>query len=146
MSTTVNDLTTGAPRSPRIRIGDYAILARTLDKGRATLAKKEGEYHFDCPLDNVLFGFKGVTGEEIRTLLVEGKSDEEIVTWLNSHGTPKSAEEITEWSNGFESFRPYQDPEKKEWFSGECARLGIDPATSTVSDMLEADDKQSFAK
>ena len=145
MSTTVKDLTSEAPRSPRIRIGGYAILSRTLDKGRSTLAEKAGEYHFDCPLDKVLFGFKGVTGDEIRTLLVEGKSDEEIVIWLNTHGTPKSAEEITAWSNGFEAVSPYQDPEKKEWFSGECTRLGIEPATSTITDLLEADDKQSFA-
>jgi hypothetical protein len=146
MSITIKDLTTEAPRSPRIRIGGYAILGRTLDKGRADLAGKIGEYHYDCPLDNVLFGFKGITGSEIHTLLEEGKSDEEIVSWVNTHGTPKTPEEIAEWSNGFESATFHNHPEKGEWFAGECSRLGIDPAASTITDMLEADDKQSFAK
>ena len=146
MSIPVKDLTTEPPRSPRIRIGGYAILGRTLDKGRALLAGKAGEYHFDCPLDNVLFGFKGVTGEEIRTLLEEGKSDEEIIAWLNTHGIPKSPEEITEWSDGFEACSFYNHPEKGEWYAGECSNVSIDPATSTLSDLLEADDKQSFAK
>ena len=47
------DLTKEAPRSPRVRIGGYAILARTYDKCRALLWGNIGEYHFDCPLDNI---------------------------------------------------------------------------------------------
>ena len=31
--------------------------------------------------------------------------------------------------------------EKKDWFIGVCAEAGIDPATSTLFDYLEADDK-----
>ncbi len=45
------DLTQRPPRSPRQRLGGYAILPRMLDKGRATIAGKQGEYHFNCPLD-----------------------------------------------------------------------------------------------
>ena len=45
------DLTQRAPRSPRSRLGGYALLPRMLDKGRATIVNKNGEYHFDCPLD-----------------------------------------------------------------------------------------------
>ena len=45
------DLTQHPPRSPRVRLGGYVIFARCLDKCRATLAGKNGEYHFDCPLD-----------------------------------------------------------------------------------------------
>jgi len=54
------DLTKEAPRSPKTRVGDYVILGRTLDKCRALLAGNIGEYHFDCPLDNMLFGWKGI--------------------------------------------------------------------------------------
>jgi hypothetical protein len=142
---TTNDLTKHAPRSPRAQLGGYSILARCLDKGRASLAGKAGDYHFDCPLDHVLFSFKGVTGDQIRKLLTEGKSDQEIVSWLNANGTPKTTEEVTEWSAAFESHSPYADPEKKEWFSGECKSLGLNPEKTTLSEMLEADDQQSFA-
>ena len=44
------DLTEQPPRSARVRLGGYVILPRCLDKGRATIAGKNGEYHFACPL------------------------------------------------------------------------------------------------
>lgn len=141
---TIKDLTKEAPRSPRVRIGVYPLLARALDKGRATLEGKNGEYHFDCPLDNFLFGFKGVKGDAVRELLVAGKSDEEIAEWLNASGTPKTNEEVTEWAASVENFHPYQDPEKKEWFIGECEKVGIDPVSSTLFDYLETDDRLSY--
>ena len=43
------DLTQRPPRSFRVRLGNYVVLARMLDKGRATLAKKNGEYHIQFP-------------------------------------------------------------------------------------------------
>ena len=46
------DLTQRPPRSFRVRLGNYVVLARMLDKGRATLAKKNGEYHYDCATDS----------------------------------------------------------------------------------------------
>jgi len=60
------DLTKEPPRSPRDRLGGYVILARTTDKCRALLGGHIGEYHYDCPLDNMLFGFKGVTGDDFK--------------------------------------------------------------------------------
>jgi Domain of unknown function (DUF5069) len=140
------DLTQEAPSSPRVRVGGYAILSRMTDKGRAQLAGKAGGYHFDCPLDNYLLGFKGVTGDEVKKLLEAGSNDEEIATWLDANGVPKTQEEITAWSDGLEAARPYDNPDKKDWFIGVCAEAGIDPATSTLFDYLEADDHMSFVK
>ena len=39
------DLTQFPPRSPRVRLGGYVILPRCLDKCRASLAGKNGEFH-----------------------------------------------------------------------------------------------------
>jgi hypothetical protein len=116
------------------------------DKGRAFLKGTAGEYHFDCPVDNMLFGFKGVTGVEVKPLLESGASDEQIATWLDRHGTPKTTAEIKAWSDSVEASRPYDDPENKDWFAGECARLGLKPETTTLFDYLEADDRASFKK
>jgi hypothetical protein len=140
------DLTKEPPRSPRERLGAYVILGRTLDKGRALLAGKIGEYHFDCPLDNMLFSFKGVTGDEVKKLLETGAADQDVLAWLETHGTPKSDEEIRAWANEVERTRPYEDPERKEWFADECAKLGLDPARTTLFDWLEADDKASYPR
>ncbi len=83
---TGKDLTKEAPRSPHIRVGGYAILGRTIDKCRALVAGNIGEYHFDCPLDNMLFGFKGVNGADFKAQIEQGASDQEMVEWLNQSG------------------------------------------------------------
>jgi len=141
---TTKDLTRAAPRSPRNRLGNYALMARMIDKGRASLEGTVGEYHYACPLDQMLLDFKGVNSEEVKKLLASGATDEQVVAWFNSHGTPKTPEEIKAWSTGVEGYRPYDNPEKKDWFAGECAKLGIKPEASTLVDYLETDDIASF--
>jgi hypothetical protein len=141
---TTKDLTKEAPRSPRNRLGDYALLARMIDKGRADLEGKAGEYHFACPLDQMLCAFKGVTTDEVKKLLASGATDAQALAWFNGHGTPKTAEEIKAWSAGVEAYSLYENPEKKDWFIGECTKLGIKPETSTLVDFLEADDAATF--
>jgi len=141
---TSKNLTKEPPRSPRNRLGNYALLARMIDKGRADLAGNVGEYHFACPLDQMLCEFKGVKADEVKKLLGSGATDDQVVAWFNTHGTSKTVEEIKAWSNGVESYRPYDNPEKKDWFVGECAKLGIKPETSTLVDYLEADDVATF--
>lgn len=141
---TARDLSKEPPRSPRLRIGGYALLARMADKGRASLKGTAGEYHFDCPVDNMLFGFKGVTGEQVKPVLESGATDEQIARWLDTHGQAKTPAEIQAWGNDLETSSPLHDPESKEWFIGECERLGLNPQKTTLFDYLEADDKASF--
>jgi hypothetical protein len=144
MHITAKNLTQQAPTSPRVRTGGYVILARMADKGRAAINGTVGEYHFDCPLDNFLFGFKGVKGSDVKDLLANGATNEDIAAWLDKNGTPKTASEITAWSDSMEAANPYNDPEKREWFAGECAKVGIDPKNHTLFDWLETDDRLSF--
>src|SRR5260370_7266852 len=87
------DLTKEAPRSPRIRVGGYAILGRTIDKCRALVGGNIGEYHFDCPLDNTLFGFKGVKGADFKAQIENGASDPEMVDCLNRNAQNKTPNE-----------------------------------------------------
>jgi Domain of unknown function (DUF5069) len=143
---TARSLTKEPPRSPRNRLGGYALMARMIDKGRADLEGTVGEYHYACPLDQMLFEFKGVQADEVKKLLASGATDAEVVSWFDTHGTTKSAEEIKTWSDGVEGYRPFDDPEKKEWFTGECDKVGLRPESSTLVDFLEADDAISFKK
>src|SRR5207248_9864691 len=92
------DLTKEPPRSPKVIVGGYAILGRTTDKCRALLWGNIGEYHFDCPLDNMLFGFKGVRGDDFKAFVESGASDEEIAKWVGRNGTLKSEEEKNSWA------------------------------------------------
>lgn len=143
---TGKDLTREAPRSPRIRIGGYAILGRTIDKCRALVAGDIGEYHFDCPLDNTLFGFKGVKGADFKAQIENGASDQQMAEWLDANGEKKTLEEIKRWSDETEKKSLYDDPEKREYFVESCKQLGLDPEKTTTFDWLEADDKACHEK
>ena len=59
------------------------------DKGRAVIAGTAGDFHFDCPLDNYLFGLKGVKGADVKPLLETGANNEVIAVWLDALATPK---------------------------------------------------------
>src|SRR5262249_49334895 len=137
------DLTSEAPRSPKTRVGGYVILGRTLDKCRALLADNIGEYHFDCPLDNMLFGWKGIVGSDFKAAVAEGKSDEEMAKWVDSHGQPKSEAEKQQWCAEMLKASLYNVPEKREFFVTETRKLGLGPETTTF-DWLEADDRASY--
>jgi hypothetical protein len=132
-----------APRSPRIRVGGYAILGRTIDKGRALVAGDIGDYHFDCPLDNMLFGFKRVKGDDFKAQIEQGASDQEIVEWLDCNGEKKTAEKINRWADEVEASSLYHHPEKRDFFSEEVKKLGLEPAKTTTFEWLEVDDKVS---
>jgi hypothetical protein len=140
------DLTKESPRSPRIRVGGYAVLGRTIDKCRALVAGNIGEYHFDCPLDNMLFGFKGVKGPDFKAQIENGASGRQMAEWLDVTGEKKTPEEIKRWGDEVEGTRPYDDPERREWFVEQVKPLGLDPAQTTLFDWLEADDKASHAQ
>ena len=146
MITKINskDLTKEPPRSPRVRLGGYAILARTLDKCRASITGSIGEYHFDCPLDNILFGFKGIKGDDFSAEVAKGTGDNEMVQWMDTHGLKKTPEEIKAWSDGVEASNPSHDPSKREWFEEQLKPHQLDPKTTTLFDWLEVDDKASF--
>ncbi len=137
------DLTRESPRSPRIRVGGYAILGRTIDKCRALVAGNIGEYHFDCPLDNTLFGFKGVKGVDFKAQIESGASDQQMAEWLDQAGEKKTPDEIRRRSDEVTAASLYNDPEKRDWFAEECKKLGLDPAKTTTFEWLEADDKAS---
>ena len=142
---TGKDLTKEPPRSPKERVGGYVILARTYEKCRALLWGNIGEYHFDCPLDNMLFGWKGVTGDAFKAEVERGASDEEMAKWLDNNGEKKTTEEVRAWSEQMMAANPYENPEKREWFVEQVKPYGLDPAKTTLFDWLDVDDKESYA-
>lgn len=59
------DLTQRPPRSFHVRLGGYVILARMLDKGRAKLAGRNGEYNYNSYTDQHLVRFLGFDPEAL---------------------------------------------------------------------------------
>src|SRR5258708_29120561 len=84
------DLTERPPRSFRVRLGGFVILARMIDKGRATLSKKNGEYNYNSPTDQHLVRFLGFDAAALLNELPAGKGDGEILPCgLASANTPR---------------------------------------------------------
>jgi len=141
---TARDLSKQAPHSPRERIAGFVIANRTIDKCRASIAGTLGEYHYDCPLDNMLFGFKGINGAQFKTAVQAAKDYEDVGIWLQTNGAKKTPAEIKTWSDEMEADSMMKNPEKRAYFIENCNKLGLNPEKSTTFDWLEADDRASF--
>ncbi len=145
ISTLAKDLTKEAPRSAKEALGGYKILARMIDKCRATINGSNGEYTYDCPVDKRLVSFKGFDSEAFKAFAAEGHTDEEILAWVNEQGMPKTQEEIDAWSQTVDPMDYATQEGKKEWFIGECEKLGLDPMTTSLFTYLDTDDQVSFS-
>jgi hypothetical protein len=143
MSLNTPDLTKFPPRSPRVRLGGYVILPRMLDKGRATVAGKNGEYHYACPLDQRFLEFAGIDPEALKKEL--GKGDGEILAWIEKNAKHKrSPVEIAAWSVAAEQRVP-ADLESREFFNGLHKQAA--PQREDIAswfDLLDVDDYVSF--
>ncbi len=141
------DLTQEPPSSPRMRIHNYVILARLADKARAAfIGGNVGEYHTDCPLDRMLLEWKGVTYDAIKNQILRGANNDELAAYLDTHGIPRTSQEVKAWSDSMENLNPYFDPEKEEEYAIKVKELGLLPATTPLFDWLEADDRVVLAK
>lgn len=118
------DLTQRPPRSPRVRLGGYALLPRMLDKCRATLVGKNGEYHYNCPLDQRFLQFTGIDAEALKAKVAEGLGDGAILAWVEANCPRKhDAHEIAAWSAFREQAAP-SDNESREYVNQALSKGG----------------------
>jgi hypothetical protein len=145
MSLSNPDLTKFPPRSGRVRLGGYAILPRMLDKCRATLAGKNGEYHYACPLDQRFLEFTGIDPEKLKAEVAKGKGDGEILAWIQANATSKrTIPEIVAWSTWQDGLAP-GNVDGREYINE--VHKGIAPHREDIHgwfDMLDLDDYASF--
>ena len=140
------DLTQRPPRSFRVRLGGYVVLARMLDKGRATLARKNGEYIYNSPTDQRLVQFLGFDPDALLKELATGKGDGEMLEWVQAHAkTPRSPWEIETWSAFMERRGPDSDAETLSFFAEELSKLSkTREDIKTFFEFGELDDYVSF--
>ena len=149
MSTTNTspDLTQRPPRSPRVRLGGYVILPRILDKGRAALAGKLGEYHFKGGgMDRHFFTFVGVDHEALKNELAKGLGDGDMLAWVqNNSKTPRQSWEIAAWSEFHMRRGPDSDTETLVYFADAVKKFnGMREDVNTWFDLMDLDDYCSF--
>jgi hypothetical protein len=139
------DLTKRPPRSPRVRLGGYVILPRMLDKGRASVAGTLGEFKYACPLDQRFLDFVGIDPEALKKQLAAGKSDGEVLEWIEASAKKKpSAGEVLAWSMAQEQRGP-ADVESRDYFNE--LHKSIAPKREDITtwfDLLDLDDYVSY--
>lgn len=139
------DLTKRPPRSPRVRLGGFVILPRMIDKCRATLAGTNGEYCFNCPMDQGLLGFIGADANDFKIAVAQGKGDGELLDWLLEHARlPRRPAEVEAWSVWQESRAPGA-VQNREFFHK--THVTIAPHRTDIAtwfELLDLDDYVSF--
>lgn len=144
MNANITDLTQRPPRSPRARLGGYALIPRMLDKGRAELAGKGGEYHYACPLDQRVLEFLGIDADALKAELATGKVDGEILAWITANQRNKhTPAEIAAWSAAADVREP--DADSREIFDKYLSECGPNRTDiKTWAELLDLDDYVSF--
>jgi hypothetical protein len=139
------DLTQRPPRSPRVRLGGFVHLPRLLDKGRADIAGKLGEFVYNCPMDQHFFNFTGIDAQALRGQLAEGKGDGEILDWITANAPLKRTPyEIAAWSAFVENRGP-SDIEMRAFFQEAHAKNA--PKREDIVtwfDLLDLDDYVAY--
>ncbi len=139
------DLSQHPPRSPHIRLGGYVVLPRILDKARAYLAGRTGEYKWNNPLDQRLLTFLGLTAEDFLAAVKTGKSDSEMLEWVNASSQPqRQAWEVAAWSHWLENLAP-GDAKRHTTFADDITRnCPQRDDIRTLFDRLDMDDYVTF--
>lgn len=116
-----------------------------LDKGRAVIAGKQGEFKYACPLDQEFLTFAGVDAEKLREQIAAGKGDGELLEWIKANATKKrEPHEIEAWSC-YQDRRAPGEVEKRGFFHAihqEYAAGRTDIVT--WFDLLDLDDHVSY--
>jgi len=137
------DLTQHPPRSPRVQLGGYVHLPRLLDKARATIAGKNGEYRYNCALDQHFFNFTGIDQKKLLAEVRKGRSDSQMLAWLRRR-TTRLPSEVASWSLWMRTHAP-GGPDGHGWFS-ESIRASAAARDDIFGffDLLDMDDYVSF--
>jgi hypothetical protein len=81
------DLRTEEPRPPKEKLAGFDYGARALDKCRASLVGWQGEFNFNCPMDQRFFSATGIEAEQFKAKTSTGATDEEMERWVQENAS-----------------------------------------------------------
>jgi hypothetical protein len=120
-------------------------LGRTIDKGKAEARGNIGEYHYDCPMDQAVFGFLEMDHERLLDAIRNAGSDAEVEAFTRPFVDAKSREEIERWNREWLSHEP-EGPSREAFLN---LRAQIAPDRSDVTtwpDLLDIDEKREVPR
>ncbi len=135
------DLTKDVPRSPYEKLGGIVFLPRAIDKGRADLDGKLGDYLSRSGFSIVLLDFLGLSVDGFLAALRERETDAQVWEWVAANMTARSAGEIEEFNRAFIDHTP-QNAAEREWYKSFLAEIGQSHRTdiSRQFDRLDLDE------
>jgi hypothetical protein len=139
------DLTKSYPRSVKEKMFGVVQLPRAVDKGKALAHGNVGEYHYNCGMDQAVFGFLGIDHEALLDVIKNAKSDAEIEAYLKPFVDKKSPEQIEQWNREWLTHKP--EGESLQYFTQ--LRNQIAPDRTDVTswpDLLDLDEKRTVPK
>ena len=105
------DLRQSYPRSLRETLAGYVLAARILDKCRATLLKRNGEYNYACSLDQLFFDFTGIDPAAFSAFVATGADDEAVARWIAARSCQKERLAVIKWNNRLRDMRLSEAPD-----------------------------------
>lgn len=137
------DLTTSYPASAKEKMHGIVQLKRTIEKGQAKAHGNIGEYHYNCPMDQAIFGFLGIDHEALLKVITDAKSDAEIESYVKPFIDKKSASEIEKWNTDWLNYKPTPGTDSEKFFLE--LRSSVAPDRHDVTtwvDVLDLDEKR----
>jgi hypothetical protein len=137
------DLTKNFPASVREKLLGVVQLRRTLDKGTAKAQGTVGEYHFNCPMDQAVFGFLGIDADALLDVIKNAKSDQEVVNYVKPFVSKKSPAELEAWNAEWLEHGPDPGSDGEKYFLE--LRNEVAPNRTDVTswaDLLDLDEKR----
>jgi hypothetical protein len=84
------DLRKEEPRPAHERLAGYELAARCLDKCRATLLGWQGDFMFNCAMDQMFLNSAGIDAGKFKDFVASGASDREVEQWIKENAAPKA--------------------------------------------------------
>ena len=117
-----------------------------LDKGRATVIGKNGEFKYDASFDQHIINFLGFDPAALLEQLAAGKGDAEILEWIAANAQHRpTPREIEQWSEYMVRRTPDSDRETLMFFFrhvGSFSKTRED--IKTWMDLIDLDDYVTF--
>ncbi|MHB8147414.1 MAG: DUF5069 domain-containing protein [Vulcanimicrobiaceae bacterium] len=135
------DLTKEFPRSVHAKWHGIVQLGRAIDKGKALAHGNIGEYNYNCPMDQAVFGFLQIDREALLNVIKNAKSDAEIEAYLTPFIAKKTPQEIERWNREYVAHEPEGD--SLEYFLKLRNQVAPDRTdVTTWADLLDLDEKR----
>ena len=138
------------PRSPTALLGGMAHLARFIDKIRMRHAGLIQDYNYiTVGFDKYLLDFLQIKPEDFETRVLQGGTDEEILTWVKEHARPLTDGDRRQWNERILNGGPKDEAARQRFqarLTEVAAKRGVPveqlPRATTWVDIIELDEER----